>query len=224
MFRLLEISLINGKESVAIYPTEEQTEYKDKTELIADFEIKYGQAMKEDSVIQAECLVAFDGEGKVYAQAFTSKDITTADSEGNSIESKAKLSPRLIWVFTNAEGKEIVDQKKTSSIVNLEAESYIKRGNAKKDSEIVKYLILGISGENVYLNNYWSRYESDYDSNTNTYIQAQIDALTAQVQTQETAIADLGDTVNSVSETNETQDNAINDLADAVNELSNTEV
>ena len=58
----------------------------------------------------------------------------------------------------------------------------------------------------------------------NTDIQAQIDALTAQVQTQETAIADLGDTVNSVSETNETQDNAINDLADAVNELSNTEV
>lgn len=58
----------------------------------------------------------------------------------------------------------------------------------------------------------------------NTDIQAQIAALTAQVQTQETAIADLGDTVNSVSETNETQDNAINDLADAVNELSNTEV
>ena len=58
----------------------------------------------------------------------------------------------------------------------------------------------------------------------NTDIQAQIDALTAQVQTQETAIADLGDTVNAVSETNETQDNAINDLADAVNELSNTEV
>lgn len=58
----------------------------------------------------------------------------------------------------------------------------------------------------------------------NANIQSQIAALTAQVQTQETAIADLGDTVNSVSETNETQDNAINDLADAVNELSNTEV
>jgi len=53
----------------------------------------------------------------------------------------------------------------------------------------------------------------------NTNIQSQIDALTSQVQTQETAIADLGETVNSVSETNDTQDSAISDLADAVSEV-----
>ncbi|MBO6239808.1 MAG: hypothetical protein J6O61_03060 [Butyrivibrio sp.] len=53
----------------------------------------------------------------------------------------------------------------------------------------------------------------------NTNLQSQIDALISQVQTQETAIADLGETVNAVSEVNDTQDSAISDLADAISEV-----
>jgi hypothetical protein len=54
----------------------------------------------------------------------------------------------------------------------------------------------------------------------NADVQAQIATLTSQVQSQEEAIAELGDTVNTVSETNDTQDQAIIDLSDAVSALT----
>lgn len=55
---------------------------------------------------------------------------------------------------------------------------------------------------------------------SNPGIHNQITNLEAQVQAQETAIADLGEMVSSENETNTLQDSAIEELADAVNTIS----
>lgn len=54
----------------------------------------------------------------------------------------------------------------------------------------------------------------------NDYIQSRIDALTSQLNNQETAIADLGEMVSSESETNDVQDSAISELADAISVIT----
>lgn len=58
----------------------------------------------------------------------------------------------------------------------------------------------------------------------NTEVKDQIANLEAQVQAQESAIAELGEAVSSESETNSVQDAAISELADAVSTITPEEV
>ena len=137
MFRLLEVTLTD-KETAAIYDN-----YADETALTADFDTKMGQAMKADAY-KAELLVAFDHAGKIYAQGYTSKG------------DEYTLSPRLVWVTATAQG-ETADQAKKNDMETLEADFYIKRGAAKKNSDVLAIFNLGIDGKSVVINDYWVR-------------------------------------------------------------------
>ena len=59
---------------------------------------------------------------------------------------------------------------------------------------------------------------------TNPGIHNQISSLEAQVQAQESAIAELGEAVSSESDTNSVQDAAISELADAISTITPEEV
>ena len=137
MFRLLEITYTD-KEVPALYDN-----FADETALTAEFDTKLGQAMKSEA-IKAELLVAFDEKGKIYAQSFTSK------------EDSISLSPRLVWVSVS-DGVESADQSKKTSVEELKADFYIKRGSAKKNVDVSTIAILGIDGKAVIINDYWSR-------------------------------------------------------------------
>ena len=137
MLYLFELTLTD-KESAAIY-----NNYEDETALSADFDTKFGQAIKSDAY-NAELLVAFAQTGKIIAQGYTAK--------GNEYT----LSPRLVWVNVT-DGEETADQKKCTDAENLEAEFYIKRGSAKKNADIDAITLIGIDGKAVAISDYWAR-------------------------------------------------------------------
>ena len=136
MLYLFELTLTD-KESAAIY------NYSDETALTADFDTKFGQAMKSDTY-NAELLVAFSQAGEIIAQGYTSKSDEYA------------LSPRLVWVNAT-DGEETADQKKCTDAENLEAEFYIKRGSAKKNADISAITLIGMDGKAVAISDYWAR-------------------------------------------------------------------
>lgn len=143
MLRLLEVTYTNGKESVALYPTDGQEPFKDETALSAEFDTKMGAAMKADA-FKAELLVAFAQTGQIIAQGYHTKDETIS------------LSPRMIWVEVK-NGAESADQSKKDNMNALEADFYTKRGSAKKDPTVDAITILGVDGKSVVINDYWSR-------------------------------------------------------------------
>ena len=138
MLRLLEVTLANDKESAAIYDN-----FADETALTAEFDTKLGAAMKADA-FKAELLVAFAQTGQIIAQAYTSKG------------DEYSLSPRMVWVEVK-NGVESADQSKKADMNTLEADFYIKRGTAKKDSTVDAITILGVDGKSVIIDDYWSR-------------------------------------------------------------------
>lgn len=138
MLRLLEVTLANDKESAAIYDN-----FADETALTAEFDTKLGAAMKADA-FKAELLVAFAQTGQIIAQAYTSKG------------DEYSLSPRMIWVEVK-NGVETANQAKKDDMNTLEADFYIKRGTAKKDSTVDAITILGVDGKAVVIDDYWAR-------------------------------------------------------------------
>jgi hypothetical protein len=138
MLRLLEITYTNDKESVSLYDN-----YADETALSAAFDTKLGQAIKADAY-KAELLVAFAQTGQILAQSYHTKDDTI------------ELSPRLVWVNVS-NGTETADQKKESTLLDLEGDFYAKRGAAKADDSIDAITLIGVDGKSVIVNDYWSR-------------------------------------------------------------------
>ena len=61
-----------------------------------------------------------------------------------------------MWVSVS-DGVESADQSKKTSIDELNADFYIKRGSAKKNVDISTIAILGIDGKAVIINDYWYR-------------------------------------------------------------------
>ena len=138
MFRLLEVTYSNNKETPALYD-----DFADETALTAEFDTKMGAAMKAEAY-KAELLVAFDSTGRIYAQGYHSKDDSVS------------LSPRLVWVTVDSNG-EISEQTKENDLNALEADKFSKRGSAKKKADVKAILLLGIDGKGVYSNDYWAR-------------------------------------------------------------------
>ena len=143
MLRLLEITLTNGKESVALYPAEGSEPYADGVALMSDFETKIGQAMKADAY-KAEFLLAFDNDGHIYGQKYISKG------------EEYTLSPRLIWAQTK-NSIESADQSKKDDTTILEADYHIKKGSAMADTTISKILLIGFDGVQTPIIDYWKR-------------------------------------------------------------------
>lgn len=138
MYRLLEVTYTNDKETAAIYDN-----FADETALTAEFDTKMGQAIRAEAY-KAELLVAFDETGRVYAQGFDSKDDTIT------------LSPRLVWVSNDNDG-ETANQKKCNDMNDLKAEFYIKRGSAKKNADTKAFALVGVNGQKVVITDYWAR-------------------------------------------------------------------
>jgi hypothetical protein len=143
MYRLLEITYTNDKESVALYPTEGQESFQNETELIAEYETKLGGAIDTDTY-KAELLVAFDHTGKIYAQEYHTKDASIV------------LSPRLVTVEATQTG-EVADQSKKDSELKLEAAHHNKKGADMKDKSIKAVLLMDIANNTVSKNEYWVR-------------------------------------------------------------------
>ena len=143
MYRLLEITYTNDKESVALYPTEGQEPFQNETELVAEYESKLGAAIDADTY-KAELIVAFDHTGKIYAQEYHTKDTSIV------------LSPRLITVEAKQTG-EVADQSKKDSELKLEAAHHKKKGADMKDQSIKAVLLMDIANNAVGKNEYWVR-------------------------------------------------------------------
>jgi len=143
MYRLLEITYTNDKESVALYPTEGQEPFQNETELIAEYETKLGGAIDADTY-KAELLVAFDHTGKIYAQEYHTKDTSIV------------LSPRLVTVEAKQTG-EVANQSKKDSELALEAAHHKKKGADMKDKSIKAVLLMDIANNAISKNEYWVR-------------------------------------------------------------------
>ena len=139
MLYLLEATYTD-KESQALYDT-----YSDETALIGAVETKLGQAMKSEA-IKAEVLVAFDSTGKIYSQQYHSKD------------GSVSLSPRLVWIVTDAQG-ESANLQKYDTALEAEANYHLKRGTAMGNADVKAILTMTVNGSFpcVGLKELWSR-------------------------------------------------------------------
>lgn len=137
MFYLLEATHTD-KESQALYDT-----YADETALIGAFETKLGQAMKAEA-IKAVMLIAFDSTGKVYANEYHSKD------------SEISLSPRLVWITTDAQG-EHPNMQKYATLLEAEANLHLKRGTAMGNTDVKSILTMTTNSMSINHKDYWSR-------------------------------------------------------------------
>lgn len=122
MYRLLEISKANDKESQAIYP------FEDFTAMEAEYESKLGANMKSDS-IQAELLIMLDGS------LGTIKAAKVGDSE---------IQPRLIEVKTT--DSEVADIMKYDTTQLVSANFHSKLGAAMKNEAVIIEVLKGIDG------------------------------------------------------------------------------
>lgn len=137
MFYLLEAKYTD-KESQALY-----SNYATETELVGAVETKLGQQMK-DNGCKVELLVAFDHTGKIYKQAYHTKDDSIV------------LGNRLVWIPADAEGEHPNMQKYDTE---LEAESYyhVRRGEAMSNTNIKSILTMLVNSTFVKMNEYWVR-------------------------------------------------------------------
>lgn len=122
MYRLLEITKQNDKETQGIYP------FDDFTSMEAEYESKLGAWMKNDSV-QAELLIMLDG----------SLNTIGIDKVGD-----AELSPRLIEVKTT--DTEAVDVAKYDTTYLVSANFHSKLGAAMKNDAVTVEVLKGIDG------------------------------------------------------------------------------
>lgn len=137
MFYLLEAKYTD-KESQSLY-----SNYTTETELVGALETKLGQQMK-DNGCKVELLIAFDQTGKIFNQAYHTKD--------DSIE----LSSRLVWIPVDSEGEHPNMQKYDTA---LEAEAYyhIRRGDAMGNADVKAILTMLVGSTGVDMDEYWVR-------------------------------------------------------------------
>ncbi len=138
MYRLLEVTYTNGKESAALYDS-----FSNETELTAEFDTKMGAAIKADAY-KAEYLLAFDDNCNIYAQDYHSKD------------AEITLNPRLVWVTTTAEGA-TANQSKEDNMSILKGDFFSKRGSAKRNTDVKAIMLMCFNGKVVDIKDYWAR-------------------------------------------------------------------
>ena len=122
MYRLLEITKQNDKETQGIYP------FEDFTAMEAEYETKLGAWMKNEDV-QAELLIMLDG----------SLNTMGIGKVGND-----ELSPRLIEVKTT--DIEVVDVAKYDTTYLVSANFHSKLGAAMKNEAVTVEVLKGIDG------------------------------------------------------------------------------
>lgn len=115
--------------------------YTTENDILADFEIKLGQGMK-DSNTKAISLIAFEHTGKIIAQGSDYKD------------ESIKFALRYIRVKSTAEGEQdpVVSSRETER--DMKADYLVEKGNTRKDASILGELFLGYDNGNVVLNDY----------------------------------------------------------------------
>lgn len=171
---LLEVSLIDGKESQALYtaPKDGAEPFADETEVNSVIETKLGQAMDDSSNYQLEFLVGFDHTGHVFKQEFyadSHEEVqTVTDENGESVKDEngndktikvtvpyAITSNRLITVTAKASGEES-EMNKYDTAKKAEAMYHKKRGKAmEKNSGVMALLTMITNGSSVGMKEYW---------------------------------------------------------------------
>lgn len=126
MFRLIEITFANDKESQAIYP------YDNVIDLEGDYESKLGQAMLNNT---DELLIALDNIGRVVLGS-------------NNAQLSAKVgshdfAPRLYEVKTTTE--EVADLAKYDDENTLHARFHTKKGAAIKNTDVKQEVLFGFA-------------------------------------------------------------------------------
>lgn len=131
----------------AKYTTEEKQSlyntYATETDLLSAFETKLGQQMK-DSGCKVELLIAFDHTGKIFNQAYHTKDDSIA------------LHDRLVTVTADNEGEHSTMQRYDTAL-DAEAYYHINRGNAMADENVKAILTMIVNPTGTGMNDYWVR-------------------------------------------------------------------
>jgi hypothetical protein len=135
MYILFMLSHNGTKETQSYY------KYSTENDILADFEIKLGQGMK-DANTKALSLVAFEHTGNIIAQGGDYKD------------ESIKFALRYIRVKSTAEGEQepVVSTRETER--DMKADYLVEKGNARKDANLLGELFLGYDNGNVVLNDY----------------------------------------------------------------------
>lgn len=124
MYRLIEVTYTNNKESQAIYP------HDDAVTLEADFETKLGQAMLNNT---DELLICLDNIGKVVKG---SNDASLSAKHGTH-----SFSPRLYECKTS--NTEEADVSKYDDENTLHARFHTKKGAAMNDVTVKQEVLFG---------------------------------------------------------------------------------
>ena len=174
---LLEVSLIDGKESQALYtaPKDGAEPFADETEVKSVIETKLGQAMDDEASavdFQLEFLVGFDHTGHVFKQEFyagSHEEVqAVTDENGDPVKDEngniktikvtvpyAITSNRLITVTAKASGEES-KMDKYDTAKKAEAMYHKARGSAmKKNSGVQGLLTMITNGSSVGMKEYW---------------------------------------------------------------------
>lgn len=174
---LLEVSLIDGKESQALYtaPDKDAEPFADETEVKSVIETKLGQAMDDEASavdFQLEFLVGFDHTGHVFKQEFyagSHEEVqAVTDENGDPVKDEngnvktikvtvpyAITSNRLITVTAKASGEES-EMNKYNTAKEAEAKYHKKRGAAmQKNSGVQGLLTMITNGSSVGMKEYW---------------------------------------------------------------------
>lgn len=172
---LLEVSLIDGKESQALYtaPDKDAEPFADETEVNSVIETKLGQAMDDEASVvdfQLEFLVGFDHTGHVFKQEFYADSheetqTVVEDGEEKTITVTVPYSitsNRLITVSAKEDAdddnkvKETAEMNKYNTAKEAEAKYHKKRGSAMaKDSGYHALLTMITNGASVGMKEYW---------------------------------------------------------------------
>lgn len=124
MYRLIEITFSNDKESQAIYP------YDDIVALEAEYESKLGQAMLNNT---DELLIALDNIGKVV-EGSNKTPLSAKHGSHN-------FAPRLYECKTT--DVETPDVAKYDNEATLHARFHTKKGAAMKDNAVKQEVLFG---------------------------------------------------------------------------------
>lgn len=124
MYRLLELTKINGSESQAIYP------FESSDAMEAEYETKAGALMKSENV-EAALLIMLNGILDTISIIKIGEDT---------------LSPRLIEVKTPIEGEEEVNVSKYDTEKLVSANYHSKLGSAMKNVSLKSENLKGING------------------------------------------------------------------------------
>lgn len=154
MLHLLEVTYTNNKESVAIYPTEDQEPYANETELWSAFETKLGQAEAAEAY-KAEMLIGFDSTGRILERR--NEDVVKRTIAYHTKDNTITLSSRLVTVL-NTNQCEVANQSKKENRTILDADCHKFMGAAMANVNAKSCCVMGIEdGANLYYKDYWYR-------------------------------------------------------------------